>query len=487
MSVPIRTRLSLSFLAVLLLGMGLAAGLAWFTVEKLYLDTQWENLLAQARLTAEALRGEDLTALAAEPYSQTTNVLPGIHTHILEGQDALVLTLPLNSSAMSRWIPQYETSRSASVEALLRRSEIDSALQGTPAAAVRRVAATGNARVLYAAAPVYSQGGQVQGIVYLAMPLPAGGLPAAVLLRLAGFLLLALLLALAAAALISRRIARPIESIARAADQVAAGDLGHQVSPDASIRELGSLAGSFNAMTASLQQADQAKTAFLADVTHELRTPLTVIKGTIETLEDGALDDAEGRGPLLASMQNETERLIRLVNDLLVLTRADAGALKLSLQPVDLAELAHSRCRVLAPLAREHQVDLQVEAEGTALVLGDPDRLAQVLDNLLDNAIRHSPVGAAVTVRLHPDGREIQCSVQDKGSGIPAAHLSLIFERFYRVETSRDRQSGGNGLGLAIVRALVLAQHGQVQAESVEGQGATITFRLPAASRLPEN
>ena len=149
-------------------------------------------------------------------------------------------------------------------------------------------------------------------------------------------------------------------------------------------------------MTASLRQADQAKTAFISDVTHELRTPLTVIKGTIETLQDGALDDLAARGPFLAAMSRETERLIRLVNDLLVLTRADAGALNLQLHPLDLAELARSRCEHLARAAGQSQVRLVVippAGEETCPVLADADRMAQVLDNLLDNAIRYSPAG----------------------------------------------------------------------------------------------
>ena len=341
--------------------------------------------------------------------------------------------------------------------------------------------------VLYAAAPVYSDQDQIVGIVYLATPLPAGGLPGPVILQLVGIILLALLLALAAAAFLSRRMARPMEVIAWAADRVAAGDLRQQVPVDPSIHELNSLGRSFNTMTASLQQADQAKTAFIADVTHELRTPLTVIKGTIETLEDGALDDAEGRGPLLASMQRETERLIRLVNDLLVLTRADAGALKLNTQSLDLAALARSRCENMASLAKSREVSLKVETYNQAWVEADADRVAQILDNLLDNAIRHSPPGSAVTIQLQPSGPELLCSVTDCGSGIPPAHLPFIFERFYRVEASRDRQTGGNGLGLAIVRSLVLAQKGRVAAESSEGKGTTISFWLPTASKLAKN
>jgi two-component system sensor histidine kinase BaeS len=478
----IRTRLSLSFLLVLLLGMGLAAALVWITVERLYLDTLSENLLAEARLSAQALRGESLTNLASDPYSQTTNALPGIHTHFLAEQDATVLALPITADTPSQRLPLVENNRSISSRNLLQRSEIASALHGTPATAVRQVASARNRRILYAAAPVLDEDGNVAGLVYLATPLPSGGLPASVILQLAGTVIIAALLAMGAAALLSRRVARPIEIIARAANKVAKGDLNQQVPTDRSIQELESLGQSFNAMTAGLRQSEQAKNAFLGNVTHELRTPLTVIKGTIETLEDGAIDDAEGRGPLLNSMERETERLIRLVNDLLVLTRSDAGALKLDLKPLDLGKLASNRCEILAPIAHDKGVALRVEAGEHDKVWGDEDRLAQVFDNLLGNAIRHSRAGSTVTIHVQLAGGEIMCSIRDSGSGIPTAHLPFIFERFYRADASRNRQSGGSGLGLSIVRALVQAHGGRITADSIEGEGTTITFWLPIAS-----
>jgi signal transduction histidine kinase len=254
------------------------------------------------------------------------------------------------------------------------------------------------------------------------------------------------------------------------------------------IRELDSLGQAFNRMTESLRQADQAKSAFVADVTHELRTPLTVIKGTLETLEDGALNDEEGRGPLLASMQRETDRLIRLVNDLLVLTRADAGTLNLNLQTLDLSQLARTRCEHFTLLAARRQVKLTVSVEDPATptyILGDADRLSQVLDNLLDNAIRYSPDGSTVTVGIRPIGVECECTVHDNGPGIPQKHLPMIFERFYRADASRNRQTGGAGLGLAIARALVSAQGGRISVESLEGEGTTVRFTLLSGGNCP--
>ena len=486
----IRFRLSITTLTVLFLGMGLAAALTWMAVEQLFLTTQRENLLAQAQLTASALEGGPLPEAGAEPYVQASNVQPGVHTRLLGEQGAVVVHLPLSAEDVPVQVPLAENAASVSPEQLLQRPEIQSALQGTPASAVRRVASADNRSVLYAAAPVFGEDGSIIGIAYLATPLPPAGLPANVIVQLVGAVAVAVLLAWAAGALLSTRIARPLESLARAARAVAGGDLNQSVPADSDIREVHNLGETFNLMTANLRQSEQAKNAFIADVTHELRTPLTVINGTIETLQDGALDDVDGRGPLLASMGRETERLIRLVNDLLVLTRADAGALDLKVECFDLGELARSRCESLSRLAAARQVSLNVEVRGQAEVRGDADRMSQVLDNLLDNAIRHAPVDSIITVTVQPKWDEISCTVHDQGPGIPAQHLPFIFERFYRVDSARDRHSGGSGLGLAIVRSLVTAQGGRVSVESAAGQGTKITFWLPAgktAPQLPEN
>ncbi len=376
-------------------------------------------------------------------------------------------------------VPVAENNASVSTVDLLQRPEIQSALTGTPATAIRKVASAGNRRVMYAAAPVFVEGGTINGIVYLATPLPPARLPANLIWQLLGAVVVAALLAGVAGAFLSRRIARPLEDLARAAGAVAEGDLTQQVPIDSDIREIHSLGEGFNHMTTSLRQSEQAKNAFVADVTHELRTPLTVINGTVETLEDGAIDDLDGRGPLLKSMQVETKRLIRMVNDLLVLTRADAGALNLNIESVDLGELVRGRCDNLSALSAPRRVTINADVREQVKVRGDADRLTQVLDNLLDNAIRHAPEESIVTVSIQKVEDEIQCAVSDQGPGIPVQHLPYIFERFYRVDTSRNRHTGGSGLGLAIVRSLVLAQGGRIMADCVEGQGTTITFWLP--------
>lgn len=485
----LRTRLFWNMLTVLLIGMGVAAVLAWRTVETLYLDTQRENLLAQARITADAMHGTQLPgfrsysqAIETVPdvqlfpqYNQTSNTLPGIHTRVLSSQGTVIFSLPLSQD--QTFYSPVENAIPVSAQEMLERPEIVSAMRGVSDTAIRAV--TGRS-VLYAAAPVFADDGTVSGLVYLTMPLPAAGLPLNLMLQLVGVALFAVTLALLTGTFLARRLVAPLERVAAAAGAVSAGDLAQRVPVGGEIRELDELGQSFNHMTESLRQADQAKNAFIADVTHELRTPLTVIRGTIETLQDGALDDLEGRGPLLDSMQREAERLTRMVNDLLLLARADAHTLDVECEPLDLAELARARCIHLAGLAARQQVRLEVTGTASAMVTGDADRLAQALDNLIDNAIRYSPAGSVVTVEIGLGVGESQCAVRDHGAGIPAEHLPFIFERFYRADASRNRRTGGAGLGLAIVRALIEAQGGRVSAESQIGIGTTMRFWLPA-------
>jgi signal transduction histidine kinase len=498
MKLSLGARLSLSYLLVILVGMGLLTPLAWLTVERLYLDTQSANLLEQARLVAATLRSEAPAASAPLPYSQTSNVLPGIHTRLIDAQGAVVIELaapgklPAGTGLSMPTLAQNAAGL-VTAEELTQRAEIAQALQGHPATAIRRLASgqasAGGKRVLYAAAPVLAQDGSVIQVVYLATPLPDtqwSALPDLIRWQFIAAFLFALLLASAAGLLLARRISRPLDKLAGAARAVAAGDLNQSVPVDTPLVELAVLGQAFNTMTANLRQADQAKTAFISDVSHELRTPLTVIKGTLETLQDGAIDDLPARAHFLDSMNRETERLIRLVNDLLVLTRADAGALNLQLHPLDLSEMARSRCQHLAPIANARQVSLRVipAPQSVRPVLADPDRLSQVLDNLLDNAIRYAPSGSDVTLTLTQEADQAACQIADTGPGIPAQHLPFIFERFYRADNARGRGQGGSGLGLAIVRSLVLAQAGHVTVSSIEGHGAAFTIWLPLAPNL---
>jgi signal transduction histidine kinase len=238
-------------------------------------------------------------------------------------------------------------------------------------------------------------------------------------------------------------------------------------------------------MTARLRAARQMQVDFVADVSHELRTPLTAVKGTVETLRDGAVDDLHVRDRFLETIESETDRLIGLVNNLLLLSRVDSEALNLRREPVDLKQLAKAVTDLLASRAEKRDLVLQVDASsGVPQAWADADRLQQVLVNLLDNAIKYSRPGGSVTVSLNPteDGSQwALVQVRDEGIGIPAEDLPRIGQRFFRADRARSRADGGSGLGLAIARALVQAHGGQLWVESQEGVGTTVSFTLPPA------
>ncbi|NIV29669.1 MAG: HAMP domain-containing protein [Anaerolineae bacterium] len=281
--------------------------------------------------------------------------------------------------------------------------------------------------------------------------------------------------------LLSGAISRPLRRLTMAAGAVAKGELDQQV-PVGTEDELGRLSQAFNEMTARLRAARQMQVDFVANVSHELRTPLTAIKGLVETLRDGAVDDSDVRDHFLETVEDETDRLIRLVNDLLILSRADSEALNLQCEPVDLGALTADTVERLAPWALEQDITLRVDAgPGIFYASVDPDRMEQVLVNLIDNGIKFSRPGGVVTVGVAKvPGPTVRIQVRDEGIGIPDEALPHIGERFYRADQARSRAEGGSGLGLAIARALVEAHGGSLLVESEEGQGTVVEFLVQA-------
>jgi len=285
--------------------------------------------------------------------------------------------------------------------------------------------------------------------------------------------------------LLSRALTRPIQQLTLAADEVARGDLERQV-PVRSADEIGRLGQAFNRMIAQLRATERMRTDFVSNVSHELRTPLTAVKGLVETLRDGAVDDRQVRDRFLATIEDETDRLIRLVNDLLVLSKADSQALKLKQEPLDVRDLVERSVHKLAPQVEEKGILVEVGAsEEPQWVLADADRIEQVLVNLLDNAIKYSPEEGRITVAIDegsPSPGLVSVAVRDEGVGIPTEDLPRVFERFYRVDRARSRDGGGSGLGLSIAKAIVEAHGGEITLRSEEGQGTTVHFTLPRAS-----
>ncbi len=292
--------------------------------------------------------------------------------------------------------------------------------------------------------------------------------------------LAALSVALVVSLFISRSLSAPIRAMTRASRRVAEGHYSERV-PAGGRDELGQLAGSFNTMAEKLEQVETMRRRLIGDVAHELRTPLTAIKGSMEGLVDGILPATPDTFEQVAA---EAERLNHLVDDLQELSRVESGAFTLDLGPVSLPELAETaRKRLAAPYAAKG-VSLTLDLPAALLPLrADTDRLLQVLTNLLNNALQYTPAGGSVTLSAEVRGREMLVRVSDTGIGIPPEHLPRIFDRFYRVDKSRSRQTGGgSGVGLTICKYLVEAHGGRIWAESPgEGQGSAFFFTIPLA------
>ncbi len=267
-----------------------------------------------------------------------------------------------------------------------------------------------------------------------------------------------------------RRTAAPIGDVMEAADRVARGDYAVRVLARGG-GEVRALVEAFNQMTARLQANEVQRRSLLADVAHELRTPLAVIHGNIEGMIDGVYPrDDEHLTPIL----DETKVMARLLDDLRTLSMAEAGALRLHRETTDLRVLVADLVAAFAPRAAGAGVALTAIVAALPDVEVDPVRVRQVLENLIANALRHTPSGGAVRVLGDLTGGRIAFSVEDTGSGIPAADLPYIFERFWR-----SADSGGSGLGLAIAKSLVEAHRGEIRAESQPGHGTTIRLTLP--------
>jgi two-component system OmpR family sensor kinase/two-component system sensor histidine kinase BaeS len=274
---------------------------------------------------------------------------------------------------------------------------------------------------------------------------------------------------------ISRTVSRPLAQLACAARAFAAHNWEQRVQVRGT-EEVAEVAFAFNDMADSLQQSETLRRNLMADVAHELRTPLTVLQGNLRALLDGVypLERSE-----IATLYDETRLLNRLVDDLRELALAEAGQLKLNLQPIDLAPLIAATVTNFLPIADERDLALRTTIDRAVEVRADADRAAQVLRNLIANALWHTPPQGTVIVEAQASDRGWQISVTDSGEGIAPADLPHVFDRFYRSPESRARHTGGSGLGLAIAKSLVEAMGGQIGVESELGHGSRFWFTLP--------
>jgi signal transduction histidine kinase len=495
----LRQRLLLSHLVVIILAMGLVAFTLLSFLENYFLQSAEDSLVAQARFTVQTIIPNALTAgpqvttqsplnnaiqqQAGNLYVQTMPLTPTaglLNSMDLSNVADTSLQLGTQLDTRVRLLnPQgrilVDSSKSDTSSDLQNDPLVKRALQGQYASQIDTASA---APAISVAMPVLVEGHPI-GVAYLSQSLRD---VLTVLNDLRMRLLLSTLIALALSAFVSwwlsRRITRPVQQLTTAAEAVAGGRFDQSVQVHSG-DELGRLGQTFNDMTSRLQAARQMQVDFVADVSHELRTPLTSIKGTIETLRAGAVNDLEVRDRFLETVEIETDRLIRLVNELLVLSRADSAALNLSRKPIDIGQLVQALADRLAEQARALNLAIRVEIEPEVpQAWADADRIEQVLRNLIDNALKYSRTQGTITLRVSTaEDDEVLVEVQDEGIGIPAADLPRLGRRFYRADKARAR--GGHGLGLAIAQSLIQAHGGKLWLESEEGVGTTASFTLP--------
>lgn len=459
--------LLISCLALIISG-GLAGLVSWFTEQR----GQTEKLIAYGQELATTLNERQWDPDALRQVQGTINTLDRTHSARvwLLDPDGRMLMFPAASPPGRRpFVRPDEARRVLRGETVVLGQEQGPEFRGG----------------LTVMVPAYA-GSEVRGVLLLSAPPPdlprqmwAIGVGRYFLL---GSAVSAVLLA-GVSYVISRRLARPISAVSAAALRLAQGDFSARVDWQ-SDDEVGRLARSFNEMAAELDRLERARKELLANVSHELKGPLSRMAGYLEAIHDG-VGAPEARARYFEIVRRETARLGRLVNDLLDFSRLESGRVQLRLFPCDLAPNLLRATEVFQAPAAAAGVDLVADLPSSLpLVEADPERVEQILTNLLENALAHTPQGGSVTVSAGVESGRLQIAVRDTGSGIPAEELALVWERFYKVDRARTPNSGGSGLGLAIVRQLAELQQGEVFAHSQEGAGSTfgVRFRLAVPS-----
>jgi len=477
MRASIRTRLLAAFLAVALTS---AAGLSAYFLSELedYGLRKLEERLHSESLVLAAMVAGELRARGADSITETqASVLAEELAEVGSRIASRIRVLDADGAAVVD---------SAGPDGIgigyAETPEVAAALRGEHGASTR-ISEDGRV-ALYIANPIVV-GDRIAGVAYTsATTFSVRTLLRDYRARLGVVVALFAMAALLITELLARWLSAPLRELARSAAAFASGDHSVRVRPRGS-REVQAVADAFNAMAdevqtvmAELKDEERRRSRFVSDVSHELRTPLTAIRGAAETLLDGDVPEEDAR-QFLSTVVREAERLSRLANDLITLQRIEGATGELPISRVDLAAAARLAVEGLAPLTDSRGVSVALEGEAPP-VLGDKDRLQQVFGNLIDNASRMTPHGGTVTVHLSADGDRAVASVIDEGPGLSEEDVARVFDRFYRAQPSRDRSTGGAGLGLAIVAAIVRSHGGTITASSRAEGGSVFTFTLPA-------
>lgn len=474
-TMSLRVKLVLSYLLVALSAIVILGVVILFAVQNYFANSQIDQLRAYAQYTARQYGSQAVLPALTPPNT------------VIVGTDG---QLPPNLNPALYDLVYRDTQQSLHGQVV----------QGnTPIIRPNDLQHDEPTSFLYVSVPIYRNGassGPIIGALWIAEPQQyPQGTPNDFLTNVnTAILVSGLLIAVAViffSLLMARQLTHPLEALTATAEQMKRGEYEKRVEVPKSQDELGRLALTFNAMAdtieadvTELRQQDQKRRELIANIAHDLATPLTAIQGFSEALADDLIPTAAARHETAQRIGREVQRLRRLVADIQQMSSLESGQTKLDLAPLDLHSLLDETLFVIEPECEEAGITLHNElSKNTPLVYADSDRVTQVLLNLLDNARRHTPRGGSITISATPTGRMLNVSVADTGVGIDAADLPHIFERFYRADRSRTGTTGGSGLGLSIVKAIIVAHGGTISAESTLGKGTRITFSLPLAPR----
>jgi two-component system sensor histidine kinase BaeS len=485
----LRVKLVLSYLAVALGAILVLTIVVALVIQNYFSSTQRDLLRSEAEYRAQNV--EHLYRALGGSWDHVPS------TMIQTNDPILLVVVDPNGRQLFSGQPGYLRLSDADIPVLkqallqaLQGQEVDGHLQGS--------ADSDTFSGLYISLPLRYNGqpdGQIIGAMLVAQPefYPKNFSPSQFLVNVNQAILIAgLFLALVVVAfslVLARRLTHPLESLTLAAEQMKSGNYTQRVDLPKSHDELGRLALTFNAMAdtieadvTELRRQEQLRRDLLANIAHDLATPLTAIQGFSEALADNVISDPTTRQETAQLIGREVQRLRRLVGEMQQMTSLESRRTQLELAPLDMHSLVDETLAVIEPECEQSDISLKNEITPTTpLVLADSDRITQVLLNLLDNARRHTPHGGTITISAKPEANMLAVSVSDTGAGIDPADLPHIFDRFYRADRSRTGSTGGRGLGLSIVKAIITAHGGTIKAESNPEQGTCIIFTLPLA------
>lgn len=462
----IRTKLTLTYSLLIVLIILIFGSFVYYAAENYFLADKRKTLTSEAKLVASTVE----PFLAAKSVSSDITL---INRRLAEQMGERVLIVNKDKTVIAD-----SATTGSLVGKKLEQSLVDTARTGSVGDNVITDPEQGT-RIMYLAFPVASEKKEILGVVFFSSSLKAidvtlNNFKIAIWVALLVLLVVAWLVTWA----LSQRIAKPVQELTAAAEQVASGNLSRRVKIE-SDDEVGRLAKTFNYMGEHLQESDTLQRNFIADVSHELKTPLTSVRGFIEVLQEGAYKDPKTCLRSLKSVDEEVVRLSHLVNDLLELSKMETADLKLDKKEVDLKKLAQKVIEQFEVISKKTQVGLSLKVEKPVMVSADEQRIKQAMVNLLTNAFSYTTKGGSINLEISQTRDSARVIVRDTGEGIPPDVLPFIFDRFYRADEARSRSTGGTGLGLTITKKIIEAHGGTITVESKEKEGTTFVFSLP--------